>query len=129
MNLCLNDLQISELENGECYKYLGQDEDIGCENVPNKERVTAQYLKRVKTISNSKLYACNKVLSHNLFAVPILTLTLGIIKWTKEEIEQLDIKTRKLTISGSFHKNNNIDRLYPIRKGGRRLNSIVDTYI
>ena len=29
MNLCLNDLQISELQNGKCYKYLGQDEDIG----------------------------------------------------------------------------------------------------
>ena len=83
VNLCLNDLQISELENGECYKYLGQDENIGFDNVLNKERVTAEYLKRVKKIWNSKLYACNKVLSHNIFAVPILTPTFGIIKWTK----------------------------------------------
>ena len=29
VNLCLQDLQISKLGSGECYKYLGQDEDIG----------------------------------------------------------------------------------------------------
>ena len=46
----------------------------------------------------------------------------------KEELEQLDIKSRKpLTISGSFHKNNDIDRLYTIRKGGRGFSGIVDT--
>ena len=50
VNLCLNDLEISELENGECYKYLGQDEDIVFDNVLNKERVMAEYLKRVKKI-------------------------------------------------------------------------------
>ena len=53
------------------------------------------------------------------------------MQWTKEDLEQLDIKTRKLlTISGSFHKNSDIDRLYTIRKqGGRGINSIVDKYI
>ena len=112
VSLRLNDLQIGELENGECYKYLGQDEDIGFDNELNKERVTAEYRKRVKKIWNSQLYSPNKVLSHNIFALPILTPTFGIIQWTKEELEQLDIKTRKLlTISGSFHKNSNIDRL------------------
>ena len=104
VNLCLNDLQIPELENGECYKYLGQDEDNGFD-VLNKKRVTAEYLERVKKIWNLQLYARNKVLSHNIFAVLILIPTFGIIQWTKEELEQLDIKTRKfLTISRSFHK-------------------------
>ena len=65
-------------------KYLGQDEDIGFDNVLKKEQVTAEYLKRVKKIWNSQLYASNKVLSHNIFVVPILTLKFGIIKWTKE---------------------------------------------
>ena len=41
VNLCLNDLQISELKNGECNKYLGQDEDTGFDNVLNKGRITA----------------------------------------------------------------------------------------
>ena len=59
VNLCLNDFKISELENGKCYKYLGQDEDIEFDNVLNKERVTAEYLKRAKKIWNSQLYARN----------------------------------------------------------------------
>ena len=47
--------------------------------------------------------------------VPILTPTFGIIQWMKEELVQLDIKTRKLpTISGSFHKNSKIDTLNSI---------------
>ena len=55
VNLCLQDLQISKLESGECYKYLGQDEDIGFDNVLNKEQVTAEYLKIVQKIWNSQL--------------------------------------------------------------------------
>ena len=49
----------------------------------------------------------------------------------EEELEQLDIKTRKLpTISGSFHKNIKIDTLYTIcKEGGRGLNSIVEMNI
>ena len=107
---------------GKCYKYLGQDEDIG-DNVLNKERVTSEYIKRVKEFWNSQLYARNKVLS--------ITPIFGIIQWEKKELEQLVIKTRKLLIIGeSFHKNSDIDRLYTITKeGGRGLNSIFVTYI
>ena len=47
----------------------------------------------------------------------MLTPTFGITQGTKEELVQLDIKTRKLlTIGGSFHKNSDIDRLYTIVK-------------
>ena len=56
-----------------------------------------------------------KYYNHNIFAVPMLTPTFGITQWTKEELVQLDIKTTKLlTISGSFHKNSDIERLYTI---------------
>ena len=63
--------------------------------------------------------------------IPVLTLTFGIIKWTKKELKQLDVKTRKiLSCNGSFHVNSGIDRLYTRGdKGGRGLNSIVDVYI
>ena len=70
------------------------------------------------------------VTAHNTFAVPILTPTFGILSWTKEELEHIDVKTRKLlTLSGSFHRNGDVDRLYWYRsEGGRGLNSIHDTY-
>ena len=34
--------------------------------------------------------------TYNTFAVPVITLTVGILDWTKKEIRQLDITTRKI---------------------------------
>ena len=129
--LTINNIEISELESEDTYKYLGQDEDIGFKGELNKQRVMEEYLKRVRKIWNSELYSRNKVLAHNIFAIPVLSPTFGILDWTKQELENLDIKTRKiLTASGSFHINSDVDRLYCYRKnGGRGLNSIVDTFI
>ena len=88
-------------------------------------------MKRLCKICSSELYSNNKVVAHNTFAIPVLTPTFRIIKWTREELEQMDVKTRKiLSCNGSFHVNSDIDRLYTRRDKGRRgLNSIVDVYI
>ena len=71
-----------------------------------------------------------KVTANNIFANPVLTPTFGLLNWTKEELENIYIKTRKLlSLSRSFHVNSDIDRLYCSRNvGGRGLNSIVDIY-
>ena len=37
--LTLDETKLAELTEGECYKYLGQDENVGYNNVLNKERV------------------------------------------------------------------------------------------
>ena len=71
----------------------------------------------------------NKVIAHNSFAVPIITPTIGIIDWTIDEIRQIDIDTRKLTMTGSFHPNSDMGRIYISRvKGGRGLRSIRTLY-
>jgi len=126
----INNIQLSELKNGESYKYLGQDEDIEIISELNKERVRNEYFKRIKKIWKSELYAKNKVIAHNIFAIPVITPTFGILEWTKDELEAIDIKTRKLlSCSGSFHVNSDIDRLYSERKdGGRGLNSVLDQH-
>ena len=121
---------IEELDSGETYTYLGQDEDIGFKG-ELKQRVTTEILRTVRQIWNSELYSRNKVLVHNIFAIPVLTPTFGILEWTKQELEDLDIKTRKiLTACASFHISSDTDRLYCHRRhGGRGLNSISDTYV
>ena len=128
--LSINGTDIEELHSGETYTYLGQDEDNGFKGELNK-RVTKENSRRVMQIWNSELYSPNKVLAHNIFAIPVLTPTFGILEWTKQELEDLDIKTRKtLTACASFHVHSDIDRLYRYRKyGGRGLNSISDTYV
>ena len=88
-------------------------------------------MKRIRKIWSSELYSNNKVTAHNTFAIPLLTPTFGIIKWAKDELEQMDVKTRKiLSCNSSFHVNSDIDRLYTkCDKGGRGLNSIPNAYI
>ena len=48
--LSINGTDIDELDSGETYTYLGQDEDIGFKGELNKQRVTKEYLKRVRQI-------------------------------------------------------------------------------
>ena len=76
-------------------KYLGQDENLSHDGPVNKERVSKEYLKRVKKIWSSELSAYNKYVSHNAFAVPVIIPTFGVLDWTIDEIKQLDINTRK----------------------------------
>ena len=88
-------------------------------------------MKRICKIWSSELYSNNKVIAHNMFAIPVLTPIFGIVNRTKEELERVDVKIRKiLSCNGSFHVNSDIDRLYTRRdNGGRGLNSIADVYI
>ena len=70
-------------------------------------------------------------MAHNIFAVPVLSPTFGILKFTKDELKKIDIQTRKLlSLNGISHVNSDVDRLYTLRSlGGRGLNSVVDIYI
>ena len=65
-------------------------------------------------------------MAHNIFAVPVFTLTSGILVWTKDEIQNIDIRTRKiLTCTGNY-----VDRLYTKREVGERgLNNIFDVFV
>ena len=119
--LSINGTDIEELDSGQTYTYLRQEEDIGFEGELNKQRVTREYLGRVMQIWNSELYSRNKVLTQNIFAIPVLTPAFGILEWTKQELEDLSIKAIKiLTACASFHINSDIDRLYCYRKYGGR---------
>ena len=128
--ITINSITINPVKEGDSYKYLGQDENLGYVGPVNKKRVTSEYYKRVKKIWKSELSAYNKHVAHNAFAVPVLIPTFGLLNWTINEIEQIDIKTRNiLCMTGNFHRNSDIDRLYLKRKnGGRGFKCIKTTY-
>ena len=67
---------------------------------------------------------------HNTFAVPVFITSVGIIDWTINEIKEIHCKTRKLlAMTGNFHPNGDVDRLYiPRSERGRGLKSIVRIY-
>ena len=63
-DLEVNGLQIQEIQEGDCYKYLGTDEAIGIDGPLNKQRVIKEYKTRVKKIWRSELNDYNKAIAH-----------------------------------------------------------------
>ena len=121
--LIMNGLVINPVENGQCYKYLGQDENISYVWTVNKSRVQKEYFKRLKKVWSSELSVFNKTIAHNAIALPVPTPIFGILDWTVEDIKAIDIKTRKiLSLTGNFNINSDVDKLYSTRKlNGRGL--------
>ena len=119
-NLDINQLSIKPMKEGVTYKYLGIDENISYIGPINKHRITREYYHRIKKIWNSQLSSFNKIIAHNTFAVPVFI----------REIREIDCKTRKqLAMTGNFHPNGDVDRLYIQRSEvGRGLKSIVRMY-
>ena len=62
----MNGVKIQQVDEGECYKYLGQDENISYVGTVNKERVSKEYLTRVRKLWKFKLSAINKIIAHNV---------------------------------------------------------------
>ena len=56
----MNGLELSELKEGESYKYLGMDEDIAITGEIDKENMRSEYFRRVRKIWNSELYCREK---------------------------------------------------------------------
>ena len=83
----MNDVTTNPMKTDECYKYLGQDENISYVGPINKDRVTKVYTKRMKKIWTSELSAYNKHIAHNAFAVPVMFTTFDILGWAIQEIE------------------------------------------
>ena len=96
----------------------------------NKVRITKEYLNRVKKIWSSELSDYNKVVVYNSLATPIITPTVGIIDWTIDDIEQIDINTLKIfSVTGNLHSNSGIDYIYVSRSnGGRGIKQIQALY-
>ena len=107
---------------GECYKYLGQDE--------NKERVSKEYFPRIRKIWKSKLLVFNKTIAHSMFAIPVLKPTYGILDCIIQEIRNIDIKTKTiLSMTNNFHINSDVSCLFILKsKGGRGLKAIQTVY-
>ena len=94
---------IGEINNNG-YKYLGimERSDICKEQM--KRSVKTEYFKRVRLALKSRLNAANVFQAINIWAVPTVRYGAGIIQFAKEELQQLDRKTRKLiTLYGGLH--------------------------
>ena len=105
------------------YRYLGILEYNKIKENKMKENFRREYLRRTKLIMKSKLSGRNKIIAINTRAVSLMRYGAGIVKWTKNELDEIDRKTRKvLTLNKEFYPRSDIDSLYVSRmEGGRGL--------
>ena len=117
-----------EKEN-ETYKYSGILEADTIKLLQMKDTIRKEYLRKKRKLLETKLSSRNLIKGINTWAMPLVRYSRPFLKWTREELKQMDQRTRKLmTMPKALHSRHDVDRLYVSRKeGGRGLANIEDT--
>ncbi|KAJ8943575.1 hypothetical protein NQ318_008279, partial [Aromia moschata] len=91
-----------------------------------KKEFQEKYKSRVTKLLNTLLSGGNLIKAINSWAVPVLTYSFGIVKWSVTDLDELDRLTRRLlTKFRHLHTNSSVIRLYlPRRRGGTGLLNI-----
>jgi hypothetical protein len=110
---------IQNLNNEESYKYLGIEESNEIHHKNMKIKIKNEYIHRVKKILKTQLNNKNIISAITALALPVVTYSFGVIDWYQHEINEMDVKTRKLLHANKcIHKNMCIPRLYIKRREG-----------
>ena len=81
------------------------------------ENVKKEYLRRTRKLLETKLFSRNLINGINTWAVPVVKYLGSFLKWTREEIKQMDQRTWKLmTMNKALHPRDDVDILYTSRK-------------
>ena len=88
--------QIWTLGENETYKYLGILEADTIKKVQMKDKIRKEYLRRTRKLLETKLSSRNLIKGINTWAVPLVKYSGPFLKWTREELKQMDQRTRKL---------------------------------
>ena len=108
-----NQDKIRTLAENETYKYLGILEADTIKQVEMKNKIQKEYLRRTRKLLETKLSSRNLIKWINTWGVPLVTYSGPFLKWTREELRQMDQRTRKLmTIHKALHPRDDIDWLY-----------------
>ena len=112
---------IPELEPVKGYKCLGILEANDIMHTEMKHKIQKECYRRVRHLKASKLNGGNTIKAINSRAVSLVKYSVGVLKWTKDELKVMDRKTRRImTINRMCHRQSDTDRFYiPGMEGGR----------
>ena len=86
-----DDQHIRKVEE-EGYKYLGILQLDVTLNTKMKDKITSEYVRRVKKLCRSKLNGGNIISGINAWVVSVLRYSAGIVDWTVEELVSMGRK-------------------------------------
>ena len=121
-----NKTTVKGLKEGDIYKYLGVIQADETKHHETKEKVKTEYYSRVRKILETKLYGGNIITGINTSEISLLRYSSAFLDWTGAELEQMDMRTRKLiTMDQALNPKSDAARIYLSRKeGGRALASL-----
>ena len=117
------DAMITELTEGDHYKYLGVEQLRGPVPKVVKGRVKSEYYRRVRKVWKLPLSSKHRVKAHNSVCGGFFRYYAPLLRWTQRELIALDRTTRQiLRTQHCHHRSASVARLYlPRPKGGRGL--------
>ena len=116
-----NQDKIRMLGEKETYKYLDLLEAYTFKQEEMKDKLKKEYLRRARKLLETKLNSRNLMKGINIWAVSLVKYLWLFLRWTREELKQIDYGARKLMIMHeAFHLKDDVERLYIPRKEGER---------
>ncbi|XP_045463804.1 uncharacterized protein LOC123673362 [Harmonia axyridis] len=114
----------------ETYKYLGIQQALDIKTPEVKDNFKTKYFARLRSLLKAKLNSKALFTAINIWVLPCITYSFGVVRWTAAELQAIDIQTRKLlTRYGIHHPHSSVNRLYISRhEGGRGLQNILITH-
>ena len=88
--------KIRTLRENETYKYLGILEADTIKQVEMKDKIQKEYLRRTIKLLETKLSSRTLIKGINTWTVPLVRYSGPFLKWTRNELQQMDQRTRKL---------------------------------
>ena len=94
-----------------------------------KNKIQKEYLRRTRKLLETKISSRNLIKGIYTWTVSLVRYPGPFLKWTRDELRQMDQRTRKLmTMHKALHPRDDVNRLYvPRKEGGRGLASIKDS--
>lgn len=116
-------LQIDNMEITDTYKYLGYSQSTGLDHSKIKEELSKKYADRINRILRTELSGRNTIKAVNTYAVPVLTYSFGIIKWTTTDLDRLNRLTRTTCNKNNIHHIHSATERFNLKRklGGRGL--------
>nr|CAH7763876.1 unnamed protein product [Callosobruchus chinensis] len=82
------------MDKNETYKYLGFNQSVKIDHTQVKGQLTQEFRGRLIRLPGTKLKSRNLTKAINTFAIPVLTYSFGIIKWSHTDKEDIQILIR-----------------------------------
>jgi hypothetical protein len=89
---------------GDIYKYLGHMQTKQIKHAQMKQQLGSEYLQPTKSTLKTKLNGKNTIKAINTYAIPVLTFSFGIVKWTPTDLANLQIRTRAVLTRYRIHR-------------------------